>query len=69
MQKLANGRTLAAIAWISVFILAWLMAVEIVAMWPAGLFFVFFLIVAAVPTMLMWNDGQPERKKKDGQTR
>lgn len=67
MQKLANGRTLAAAAWISVFVLGWLMAMETVPMWPAGLFFVFFFAVAFFTSTSMWSDAKKAKQGKDGQ--
>ncbi len=58
-----GGRALAAIAWVSTFALAWLMAIESVPAWPAGLFLAFFFVIAVIPSMLIWSDGQKNTRK------
>ena len=48
-------------AWVSTFALAWLMILGIVAMWPPGAFLVFFFLVAAMTSMVLWS---PAGKRK-----
>lgn len=55
------GYALAAGAWASTFALAWLMILGIVAMWPPGAFLVFFFLIAAMTSMLLWS---PAGKRK-----
>ncbi len=40
------GYTLAIALWLSVFVLGWLMILEIVPMWPQGMIFLLFLFLA-----------------------
>jgi len=60
-KKSLWGYALAVGAWASTFALAWLMILGIVAMWPPGAFLVFFFLVAAMTSMVLWS---PAGKRK-----
>jgi len=60
-KKSLWGYALAVGAWVSTFALAWLMILGIVAMWPPGAFLVFFFLVAAMTSMVLWS---PAGKRK-----
>lgn len=56
------GRLLAFIAWTSVFCLGWLMATEIIPMWPAGAIFIVFSLVGSVSSVVIWGDVQKQKE-------
>jgi len=58
---------LAGASWVSVFALSWLIVLEQVGIWPAGMFLAFFFAIAAITSMVIYGresggrDGAEER--------